>query len=215
MLEAAERERGLFPFLGIHPWRADRLTPAVLSDLDERLGGSVAGVGEIGLDRAKIDVPWETQQTAFAAQLALAVRHRRPVNLHAVRATDALLSAFKSADAFGLPAIVHGFRGGPALAAQLCDAGFFLSFPPALLDPAQGALRDAFRATRMDRILLETDAPNRWGGLAEVLGLPAAPGPETLLPLLYHDAAALKRITPAELAERIEENAARIRTMAA
>ena len=209
VLSAAAERPGLRPFLGVHPWRAQRLTPETLARLDALLAAHPrAGIGECGLDRAKPDAPWDTQMRAFEAQLALAVRHRRPLNLHAVRATDALLGAFKAAGAQGRPAILHGFRGGPALARQLVAAGFTLSFPPALLDPEQAALRDAFRGMPDDRFLLETDAPNTWGGLPAVLGLREPPSPETMLTLLHHDAAALRRTTPDALAGQIEANAA-------
>ncbi len=209
VLSAAAVRADVRPFLGVHPWRAERLTPEVFARLEVLLVANPrAGIGECGLDRAKPDAPWETQIRAFEAQLSLAVRLRRPINLHAVRATDALLGAFKAAGAQGLPAILHGFRGGPALARQLVDTGFHLSFPPALLDPEQAALRDAFRGMRDDRFLLETDAPNAWGGLPAVLGLREAPPPATMLSLLYHDAAALRRATPDAIAAQVEANAA-------
>ena len=63
----------------------------------------------------------------FDVQVALAEDFERPMTLHVVRAFDLILEAHKR----HRPRrkwTIHGFRGKPALAQQLLDAGFDLSF---------------------------------------------------------------------------------------
>ena len=83
-------------------------------------------VGECGLDRLH-GADLDTQCAVFAAQVALAEQHRLPLTLHVVRAFDVILRLHKQLRPTTRWTI-HGFRGKPALARQLLDAGFDLSF---------------------------------------------------------------------------------------
>ncbi len=114
---------------GIHPWwtadaeRTHRMLDA-LPRLLER--PQVVRVGECGFDRLR-GASLETQVEVFEAQVAMAECFGLPMTLHIVRAFDVLLRLKKQL----CPTVqwtVHGFRGGPALARQLLDAGLDLSF---------------------------------------------------------------------------------------
>lgn len=112
--------------VGVHPWNADRVTPEVWTRMDAWLDDPrVVAVGEVGLDRARgpeIDV----QLPVFNRQVELAYERRLPLIVHCVRAADILLAERrKHPDGQW---IYHGFRGKPALARQLLDAGIDLSF---------------------------------------------------------------------------------------
>ena len=98
-------------------------SPPSLSALPE-----VVQVGECGLDRLR-GADLDTQCAVFAAQVALAEQHRLPLTLHVVRAFDVILRLHKQLRPTTRWTI-HGFRGKPALAQQLLDAGFDLSFGP-------------------------------------------------------------------------------------
>ena len=123
-------QHGAFYAAGIHPWwtaDADFVLDDYLDALSHLLTLSeVVQVGECGLDRLR-GADLETQCAVFAAQVALAEQHHRPMTLHVVRAFDVILALRKQLR----PQqrwTVHGFRGKPALARQLLDAGFDLSF---------------------------------------------------------------------------------------
>ena len=83
-------------------------------------------LGECGLDRLRGGTE-AFQLEIFEAQIALAEHFRLPVTLHIVRAWDALLRLHNSLRP-STQWTVHGFRGKPALARQLLDAGIDLSF---------------------------------------------------------------------------------------
>lgn len=112
---------------GVHPWWTDSDAAALLAGLEELLPHpSIVAVGECGFDRLR-GGSLPLQQDVFERQIALAEKHSLPVTIHCVRAFDLLLKCARQLR----PATrwtIHGFRGRPALARQLLDAGFDLSF---------------------------------------------------------------------------------------
>lgn len=115
---------------GIHPWWTDEADTELLFAGLLRLmeHPQVVAVGECGLDLLRGAAP-EVQEAVFVRQAVLAERHGLPVTVHCVRAFDRLLRLHKQLR----PSVrwtVHGFRGRPALARQLLDAGLDLSFGP-------------------------------------------------------------------------------------
>ena len=83
-------------------------------------------MGEIGLDfYDKTEPPARraAQIQAFQAQLALAQQHRRPIILHNLRATAAIIQAIQSTK-FTCGGIAHAFSGSLEEARLLMQRGF-------------------------------------------------------------------------------------------
>lgn len=127
-----DAQRGAMYAAGIHPW----WTAADDFDLEAHLAGlrrllplpEVVQLGECGFDRLR-GATIEQQCRVFEAQVELSEAFGVPMTLHCVRAYDVLLAELRRLR----PAqrwTVHGFRGKPALARQLLDAGLDLSFGP-------------------------------------------------------------------------------------
>ena len=132
----------------VHPWRSAEA--ATLWPMVQQLAADprIAAIGEAGLDRLK--------GAPMPEQLALLERHARladdlgkPLIVHCVRAWAELLGLHRRLRP-AQPWIIHGFRGGPALARQLLDAGMYISLG-ARFNPATAT------AVPADRLLLETD----------------------------------------------------------
>lgn len=127
--EEFKPREGVFYSAGLHPWvtNDEHTVQRLLSLLPQWLEHpQVAAVGECGLDALR-GAELEQQTAILTAQLKMADEARLPVVLHVVRAFDRLLHLHKVLH----PRVrwtVHGFRGKPALAQQLLDAGFDLSF---------------------------------------------------------------------------------------
>ena len=127
--DAFEPREGALYAAAVHPWAtADEADARVqLQGLPRLLAHpQVVMLGECGLDRLQGGAE-ELQIEIFEAQIALAEHFRLPVTLHVVRAWDALLRLHNSLRP-STQWTVHGFRGKPALARQLLDAGIDLSF---------------------------------------------------------------------------------------
>ena len=120
-------------------------------------------VGELGLD-ARTEVSRAAlprQERAFRQQLALARDHDLPIVLHIVRAhADAL----RILHADGVPragGVVHSYSGSAALVADYVALGLSISFAGAITDPRSRRLRAAAGVVPIDRLLIETDAPDQ------------------------------------------------------
>lgn len=154
-------DEGALYAAGVHPW----WTAQPDFDLDAHLAGletllalpEVIHVGECGLDRAILPADeaeaarlMTLQEEVFVAMVRLSERFRLPLTIHCVRAYDAILRLKKSL----VPTqswTIHGFRGRPALAAQLLAAGLDLSFGPRRNE-------EAYALTPAERRHDETDA---------------------------------------------------------
>jgi len=121
---------GSFFSLGIHPQHATEtyISTALLNlrHLATANPDAVIAIGEAGLDRT-LPSTLDAQAPVFIAQARLAQELSLPLIIHCVRAFDRLL-AIRKAMRPTVPWIVHGFRGKPALARQLLNAGLLLSF---------------------------------------------------------------------------------------
>lgn len=152
---------------GIHPWWTAQfgdMAEQRQQSLERHLDGlrtllplpEVVCIGECGYDTLQGDGPdrqpalLDVQDAVFAAHIALSETYEKPLVIHCVRAFDRLLRLHKE----HRPRqrwIIHEFRGRPALAQQLLDAGFDLSFGPRRND-------ESYALTPPDRRHDETDA---------------------------------------------------------
>lgn len=144
---------------GWHPWHlpAGGLSDKQIGMLEQTLRQpEIVAVGETGIDKTRLESPLFAQINAFRAHLELAIRYRKPLILHAVRAQDIIIPVIneyreKYADAVYFPKIaVHGFRGKPTIAVEYLRAGCYLSF-------GERFNADTLQSIPADRILAETD----------------------------------------------------------
>lgn len=147
------------PAFGLHPWyiakRSDRWLER-LQDFLNRFPG--ASIGEIGLDGWVEGPSLDEQREVFLPQLALARERRLPVTIHALKAWDPLFAAFKQ-EAPPEKFLLHSFGGSVELVERLALMGAWFSFSGYFLQPRKAKVLESYRAVPLDRLLLETDAP--------------------------------------------------------
>lgn len=208
----ARRHPAVSVTFGLHPWAVaaaeDEALAGLLAELEAALQGGLGvapvGLGELGLDHGRRG-PKPTrarQERAFRAQLALARALDLPVVVHVVQAHGRALEIL----AEGLPArggMVHRYSGPVELVGAYLDIGIHLSFSPEILYKPR--TMEALRRVPLDRLLLETDAPD---------ALPASAGGAPVglhsLPGLISAAAAVRGQDPAALASATAATAARL-----
>ena len=156
---AAAHPKVILPSLGLHPWRLDREdVENSLSFLEKHLPRSLA-LGEAGLDFA-IPMPKERQERVFQRLLALAAREKKPVLLHARRAWA---EALEQLGEFEIErAVFHWYSGPLDVLKRILDRGYFISATPAA--EYSDRHREALKEAPLSRILLETDAPEKYRG---------------------------------------------------
>lgn len=150
---------GLFS-VGIHPWQTAECSAALPDEVRRALMlPLVVALGEVGLDRLR-GAALDVQAALFHSQALMAEEAGKPVVIHCVRAWAELLALHRELRP-SVPWVVHGFRGGAALARQLCGSGMMLSFGARFNAEALASVPDEF-------LLAETD---EWtGGIESVIG---------------------------------------------
>jgi TatD DNase family protein len=138
--------------MGLHPW--------YLQDFENQLeilayhsgNANVLAIGECGLDKV-CTTDWARQELAFQSQIELAHKLNKPLIIHCVRAYSEVLSMLQKVK---VPVIFHGFNKKPALAMEIIQQGYYLSFGAALLKD-NVTVHEAFTQIPPDRFFLETD----------------------------------------------------------
>jgi TatD DNase family protein len=152
---------------GIHPWWAHEVDVAAgLAALSAWLvheACDTLAVGEIGLDFAPNRPPMTQQMALFEGQIALAIAHNLPVILHERKSADQLLKVIRRTQ--GLRGLVHGFVGSRQQAKAFIAQGFYLGVGTAITHPRAVRLRAMLASLPVERLLLESDAPNQPGAL--------------------------------------------------
>ncbi len=166
-LEAAARARRLAErhpgevwwTAGVHPHDAAGFDPIRDGEaLSEALGAGAVAVGECGLDYHYDHSPRALQRRAFAAQLALAAQHGKPVVLHTREAEDDTIAMLREAGRAGIRGVLHCFTGSPALAEAGLEAGWYVSYAGVLTFKKWDG-DDLVRRIPRDRLVIESDSP--------------------------------------------------------
>lgn len=144
---------GLFT-AGLHPWYINAETlDSDLQKLEQLLADpQLLAIGECGLDKITTTT-WQLQTDAFTQQINLASTYKKPLIIHCVKAfteTLAMLKAVKT------PVIFHGINNKLSIVQPVIQAGYYLSFGKALLQPNAG-INETFLATPLTQLFLETD----------------------------------------------------------
>lgn len=201
-ISLARTEPDLWSTAGLHPHRADDFDDQTLGRL-ERLAGEtdVVAVGETGLDFHYDHSPRNRQIESFEAQLDLAGRLELPVIVHS-RDADAETAELVRRYAGRAHGVLHCFTGGDALLEEALTAGWYVSFA-GIVTFGRFDAADRVRRVPDDRLLIETDSPY----LAPVPHRGGRNEP-SFVARTCAAVAALRDVTPAELAEITTRNAA-------
>lgn len=170
-LALAEQTDWLYMAVGLHPNSAADFNDDTIDALRTMAAHhKVVAIGEIGLDFYWNKATPDVQKCAFVRQLELAAELGLPVIIHSRDANAAVaevLSAWVTSAAFAASAlakrpfagVLHAFSGDLALAEQAYNWNFVLGLGGAVTFRNAHALRALAPALRLDRLMLETDAP--------------------------------------------------------
>lgn len=151
----------LFYAAGTHPMRAHE-DPMITVDQLKALAQhpKFVGIGETGLDYHYTAESKDVQQQSLRLHITAAQETGLPLIIHARGADDdmaAILTETFRERPYGC--VMHCFSSGEALAKAALELGFYLSMSGIAAFPRSTELREIFKATPLDRILLETDSP--------------------------------------------------------
>ncbi len=149
----------VYPALGLHPWELHSHDLEANLALIQRELSHCLAMGEIGLDFA-LETPQDYQKEILKRLLAIAVQEGKPVLLHARRAWAAVLDLIQT---FRVKqAVFHWYSGPIEVLRSLLEMGYYISATPAAAYSPRH--REAIQVAPLDRLLLETDAPEVYQG---------------------------------------------------
>lgn len=199
---------------GIHPWHVKSRREGWLERLrDILIDNRWAGVGEIGLDKWIRDHDLDDQEKVFRAQLELAVELNRPAMIHCLKCFGRMrdvLTDMKLPNGFRF--LLHSYGGPKEMVEEFADLGAMFSFSGYFLEDRKADTREAFAAVPLDRLLIETDAPDMLlPAELEAVPLTAKADGKRInhpanLPVIYREVAKLRNLDETILMRQVAIN---------
>jgi TatD DNase family protein len=198
--ELAKQHEWIVPAFGLHPWyvaeRSSKWFDILRTSLDAHPNSTI---GEVGLDRWMKEPNVSEQEEVFRAQLGLARERGVTASIHCLKAwghLEEMLKEIKLPRGF----LIHSYGGSTEMISNFSELGGYFSFSGYFAHERKAAQREVFKKIPLDRLLLETDAPDM---------LPPLPGefndPRNIQ-FVYDYAARLWDVEPKILAETMEKN---------
>jgi TatD DNase family protein len=206
----------VLPSFGVHPWYVREQTEQWRERLVGHLDEGPAAIGEIGLDRWIPDPDIPRQEETFLWQLQVAAERNLPASVHCLKAWGRLEELLRTHARPARGFLLHSYGGPAEMVAGFVRLGAYFSFPGYFLHERKRRQRETFRQVPMERLLVETDAPDQL--LPEPLDrfhLRAPDGTTRLnhpgtLAAVYEGLAGLREVSTTTLAEQVEGNFARL-----
>ena len=159
-LTLAHRYAFVYATAGIHPHDAGTARPEDFPRLERFLHEpKVVAIGEVGLDFFRNHSSRGAQQKVLSRFFDLYRKTGKPLILHIREAYPEMEEQVRSELPLPARGIVHCFSSDKEVMKRYLDLGFYISFAGPLTYKKNEALREAFQACPLDRLLLETDAP--------------------------------------------------------
>ena len=138
--------------IGLHPYDVNLVSENSFTELEPfLLHKNCKAIGECGLDKL-IPITINVQTLILEKQLLLAVKYKKPVIIHCVKAFQELIEICKPYHK-SIPIIIHGFYKSNELANQLISNGFYISINPKLLSNTNFNLNEL----PLNKLFFETD----------------------------------------------------------
>ncbi len=151
--------------LGLHPVDILSMEKGAIEDAFSLAGqniSSAAAIGEIGMDfkRGQTPVQRSLQEEVFRRFISLALKHDKPVVVHARWAEPQCLSILEEMNCQRVH--MHWFTNSEKNVARAVKLGYKISCGPIIFsDPASAQI---VKGIPLESLLLETDAPVDFGG---------------------------------------------------
>ncbi|WP_056943102.1 TatD family hydrolase [Secundilactobacillus kimchicus] len=150
----------LYAAVGWHPEDAkfynDETERVLVQQLqDDR----VVALGEIGLDYHWDSSPKDVQRRVFERQIEVAKAAGKPILVHNRDAFEDTYTILKNAGIQSVGGVMHSFNGDPEWLAKFLDLGMMISYSGVASFKNAHEVHDAVRATPLDKMMVETDAP--------------------------------------------------------
>lgn len=156
-VELSKKYNGIYAAVGVHPHEAENVNDDEFKKTIELLNESkVVAIGEIGLDFHYDFSPRDIQIEMFERQVKLSKELDIPIIVHDREAHE---ETYKILRKYKPKGVVHCFSGSVELAKETVKLGMYIGLGGAVTFKNAVKPVEVAKATPMERILLETDAP--------------------------------------------------------
>jgi TatD DNase family protein len=201
------------PSFGVHPWYIDTLPDDWFQSLETFLDSTPSAIGEVGIDGWRKEFDPVLQERIFIQQLELAASRNLPLSIHGLRRWGRLLEILRSHPRPACGFILHSYGGPREMVEPFARLGGYFSCPGFFLKPGREMKLAVFKDLPIERLLLETDAPDQ--NLPEELDTFKLTNPQNPslrinhpanIVRVYEGVALLRGMQVEDLAIRIEQN---------
>lgn len=199
VLRMADQNAFIIPSIGLHPWFVDGDWERSQSMFLNALDRVRCMVGEVGLDRWIDGYDIDAQVAAFRWQFGVAKERALPISIHCLKAWGLLRDILEDEGRYEPGFLLHSYGGPLELVETFADLGARFSFSGYFAQESRSKKRVVFESVPLDRLLIETDAPDMLG-------------PESLVDDYLEDETGKSINSPANIV-RIYEYAANMRGM--
>lgn len=159
-----DRNQNVWMTVGTHPHDASEEAEKKFTTADivalSKTHPKIVGIGECGLDYFYDFGKPEDQAAGFRTHIQACIETGLPIVVHARDADEDIIRIIKEENTSGkLTGVMHCFSSSAWMAEEALKLGFYLSFSGIVTFKNGDALREICKATPLDRILIETDAP--------------------------------------------------------
>lgn len=203
-LQLASKHRGIFATVGIHPHDA-KITTDAHSLLPQAQNPRVLAIGETGLDFFRDWSPVDAQFELFRNTIRLAKLVGKPLVIHCRDAQDDTMKVLREEGAESVGGVFHCYAGDAALAQELREMNFLVSFTGNVTFKKAISIQEAAKNIPLDQIMVETDMP--YMAPEPFRGGPSAPKHVAIVAKKIAD---LKGVTLEAVIEATTENALRL-----
>ncbi|MBL4712782.1 MAG: TatD family hydrolase [Gammaproteobacteria bacterium] len=145
---------------GLHPYWINSHEKKDLQHLNAYIESNhPIAIGECGLDFRPHQADKKTQQYFFEAELDIAESKQLPVVIHSVKATETVIKTIKQYTK--LSGMIHSYSGSYEQALQLIELDFFISVGGSTTYYNAKRIQAIIKKIPLDRLLVETDAPDQ------------------------------------------------------
>jgi TatD DNase family protein len=151
----------VIPSFGCHPWYLGERSANWLAELNKALDATPSAVGEFGLDRWRPDLSYDGQEEAFLAHLANAAERNVAASIHCIYAWGRLHDLLRDHPRPARGVLLHSYGGSTEMVQPLAKLGAYFSFPGYYAHARKSKHQETFKHVPLDRLLIETDAPDQ------------------------------------------------------
>jgi TatD DNase family protein len=153
----------IIPSFGLHPWNVACRSEDWKSNLLTRLETPRACIGEIGVDKWIPDADVQAQSEAFLYQFQIAAERNLPASIHCLKAWGLLLDLIQQGPIPQRGFLIHSYGGSEEMIEPFGKLGAYFSVSGYFFHERKQEQLNVFRTVPLERLLIETDAPDMLG----------------------------------------------------